>query len=303
LAYIGTWYGFGEDPEFDAAVRLYASGEFAEAAEVFRAVAAKLREPGLRNRAKSYLAGSLGHVGRAALDEGRLDDAEQALGDAAAARPRYADLHALLALVHYAKGERAKCGEEVAAALRIHARYGFAAMLEAGLMMLGPDPVSGLVRLVESATLDRRLENEVFRSAVDAADREDWQAAADAVFSMRPPRSMVDDYLRQGDEAMRAKDWPAAVAAYAEATEIAPNFADIRARMGQALLEIGQVAEAVAQFRYAVELAPDYAAGHAMLGVALRRSGDEDGAGEAFRNALALDPSDPIAGFELGRLR
>jgi tetratricopeptide (TPR) repeat protein len=211
-------------------------------------------------------------------------------------------LHALLCRVHYAKGELGHAVQEADAALRINPKYGLALLYRAALDLLGPDPTLGVIGMVEAVTTDRRLETDLFQEALAAADAGDFEAAAQRAFSVRPARTMVDQLLQQGDEAMRRKEFEPAATAYAEASALAPSFADVQARHGQALLELGRVEESVAAFQRSVASAPTFAAGHALLGVALRRLGDEDSAKAAFQAALAVDPAEPIARFELGRL-
>lgn len=302
MSFVGTWFGFSENSEYDAAMRAYTAGDHALAAELFRTVSAMERDPAVRSRAKSYLAGSLGQVGRAAMEAGDWDAAERALGDAVGARPRYADLHALLAAVHFAKGEHGHASQEVDAALRINAKYGLAMLFRAALDLLGNDPALGIIGMVEAVAADRRLETDLFREALAAADAEDYETAARTAFQVRPGSAMVDDHLRSGDSAMREKRWADAAAEYRRASAIAPSYADVRARLGQALLELGELDGAVEAFQQSVALAPQFAAGHSMLGVALRRKGDEVAAKSAFHAAVAIDPAEPIARYELGRL-
>jgi protein O-GlcNAc transferase len=303
MAFVGKWFGFGRNADYDEGLRAFEAGDYAAAAERFRAAMGAGGDLSLRQRAKSYLAGSLGKIGRAAMERGDHTAAVQALGDAVAVRPRYADLHVALALAHDALGEHHRLHEEVRAALRINPKYGHAVLLEAALLMRSGAHGDGLFRAVEAVSLDRRLETDTYRKAIEAADAEKWNEAADLIFAVRPVGGDAADHQARGDRMMQAGRWEDAEEAYRQALEAAPHYADLRSRHGQALFELGHVDQAVDAFREAVTINPKFAEAHALLGVSLRRLGQEDEAKEAFRAALEADPDNVIARQELSRQR
>jgi tetratricopeptide (TPR) repeat protein len=302
MAFVSKWFGFGKSEDFDAGVRAYEAGRFEEAAEKFRSCVSKEPDLALRQRAKSYLAGSLGRIGRGLIEQGDYVGAIEALGNAVAIRPRFADLHIALAVAHNKLGQHHRMHEEVRAALRINPRYGQAVLFEAALLMRAGRTGDGLARAVEAASLDRRLETPEFQEGIRLADEGRWIEAADRLLSVRP--SQADDsadLMRLGDAFMSRQRWADAEQAYRQALEMAPGFADLHARRGQALLELDRLEDAVEEFQEAVAQNPGYAEAHALLGVALRRAGREQEAKAAFRAALDADPSNAIAGRELLR--
>src|SRR5689334_22392106 len=105
MAFVGKWFGFGRNVQFDAGVRAYEAGDYAAAAAAFRQVSQSEPDLTLRQRAKSYLAGALGRLGKQAGARGDQTEALELLSEAVVLRPRYADLHMALAIVHEALGE------------------------------------------------------------------------------------------------------------------------------------------------------------------------------------------------------
>ncbi|MCW5937035.1 MAG: tetratricopeptide repeat protein [Fimbriimonadaceae bacterium] len=302
MAHVGKWFGFGRNASFDAGVRAYEAGRFEEAVEEFRAASATT-DLALRQRAKSYLAGALGRLGRLAMERGDVTGAIQLLGDAVAMRPRYADLHMALAMAHEALGEHGKRNEEVDAALRINPKYGFAVLWQASLMIASGDHGNGLARAVQAVSLDRRLETDTFREAIAMADRDEWDAAALKLRQVRAEQQDPDALAMLGDRMMAHGRYADAEQAYRTAIELQPGFADLHVRYGQALLEVDQVNRAEDEFRQAIAINEGYAEAHALLGVTLRRLNRDDEAREAFKTALAHDPNQVIAGEEISRLR
>jgi len=304
MAFVGKWFGYGRNERFDAGVRHYEAGEYTSAAEAFRTVSTSEPDLTLRQRAKSYLAGALGRLGKEATTRGDLTEALQHLSEAVVLRPRYADLHMALAIVHEALGEYNNRNVEVEAALRINPNYGMAVLYQASMMMMSGDHTNGLARAVQGVSLDRRLETAVFREAIALADDGKWDDAALKLREVRPTGQDDPDFLSmRGDRMMTLGRHEDAAESYRHAIELSPGYPDMHVRYGQALMEIGQVERAADEFREAVAINADYAEAHALLGVAYRRLEKEDEAKDSFRKALALDPTQVIASFELGRLR
>jgi Flp pilus assembly protein TadD len=304
MAFVGKWFGFGRNEKFDAGVRYYEAGEFRAAADAFRIVSQSESDLTLRQRAKSYLAGALGRLGKEAIGKGDQTAALSLLSEAVVIRPRYADLHMALAMVHEALGEYTKRNEEVEAALRINPNYGMAVLYQASMMMMSGDHTNGLARAVQGVSLDRRLETDLFREAIALADAGKWDDAALKLREVRPTGQDDPDFLSmRGDRMMALGRHEDAAESFRHAIELSAGYPDLHVRYGQALLEIGQVERAADEFREAVSINADYAEAHALLGVAYRRLEKEDEAMASFRRAIELDPNQVIASYELGRLR
>ena len=304
MAFVGKWFGFGRSEQFDAGVRAYEAGEFLAAAESFRLVAQTDPDLNLRQRAKSYLAGALGRLGKAASASGDQTEALNLLSEAVVLRPRYADLHMALAIVHEALNEFTKRNEEVEAALRINPNYGMAVLFQASMMMMSGDHANGLARAVQAVSLDRRLESSIFKEAIDLADAGKWEDAAHKLREVRPSGQDDPDFLAiRGDRMMTLQRYEDAAECYRHALELSPGYPDLHVRYGQALLEINQVERAIEELRQAIHINTEYAEAHAILGIALRRLNKEDEALDSFREALKIDPNQVIASMEIRRRR
>jgi Flp pilus assembly protein TadD len=86
---------------------------------------------------------------------------------------------------------------------------------------------------------------------------------------------------------------------YERVLEIAPGYADVWVRQGQALMETGELDLAHRAFQRAIAVNPEFADAYALLGVVVRRQGDEENAMFAFRKALEFDSGHPIASQEV----
>ncbi|MBS1723798.1 MAG: tetratricopeptide repeat protein [Armatimonadetes bacterium] len=304
MAFVGRWFGFGRNPQFDAGLRHYEAGEFEEAAESLRHVSQHETDLTMRQRAKSYLAGALGRLGKAAVADGDHTKAIDYLGEAVVLRPRYADLHMSLAMAHEALGEYNKRNEEVEAALRINPKYGAAVLFQASMMIKSGDHANGLARAVQAVSLDRRLETALFKEAIALADDGKWEEAALKLREVRPTGQDDPDFLIvRGDRMMSQQRYEDAAECYRNALELAAGYPDLHVRLGQALLETDQTQRAIEEFREATAINPDYAEAFALLGVALRKQELEKEAIDAFRKALDLDPNQIIASTEIMRRR
>src|SRR5262245_22650134 len=112
----------------------------------------------------------------------------------------------------------------------------------------------------------------------------------------------MSDSFREGVDALKARDFPRAVACLTAAAEADPDDARSRMALGAALGELGRWDEAVAALQSAAVLAPALAAAHYNLGHALERAGRIDEARQAYRQACRLEPNHDRAGEALRRL-
>jgi tetratricopeptide (TPR) repeat protein len=91
-----------------------------------------------------------------------------------------------------------------------------------------------------------------------------------------------------------------AIAAFRNAIELKPDYADAYYNLGVALSDKGQYDEAIAANRKAIELKPDYTDAYYNLGIALFDKGQYDEAIAAYRKALELKPDYALAYNNLG---
>lgn len=108
-------------------------------------------------------------------------------------------------------------------------------------------------------------------------------------------RSLGAEHLQQGrlDEAE---------AAYREALELEPDFAEAHFKLGNILFAMDRLDAAEACYRRAVELDPDYVKALYNLGNTLRQTGRLDEAEHCYRRVAAIDPHYTNAHNNLGVL-
>ena len=83
---------------------------------------------------------------------------------------------------------------------------------------------------------------------------------------------------------------------------VASGAEEAHLRLGESLRQRGRVDEAAAAYSQAVELHPQYAQAHVMLGVTLASLGQLEEAAEAFQEALEIQPDNATAHFNLAGL-
>ncbi len=86
-----------------------------------------------------------------------------------------------------------------------------------------------------------------------------------------------------------------AVDAYRRAAKLRPDLAPVHANLGNVLYALRRWDEAVASHRRALALTPNAAEAHRNLGIALHEAGDLLGSIDCFRRAVALKPHWPKA--------
>lgn len=295
MSFVGKWFGFGKEPQFDDGVRAYEKGDFATALVKFRETVEEGKEVSTKERAKSYMAGCLGKLANEAISKREFDDAKDFLSQATEIRPGFADLWQLRSRVHFILGELELAQEAIDEALRINPGY------TAGLFMSGliaykaGNHDDGFAAMAQAVHSDQRLDGAEWKAGATHHSESNFEAALDEFKQVRPAASNVNDLIAAGDALAKGGTWIQARDMYLQALEIAPHFADVICRYGQSLFELNEVELAVKQFSRACEVNPNFAEARALLGVALRRMGLEEEAISAFKECLKIDPNHPIA--------
>ncbi len=99
----------------------------------------------------------------------------------------------------------------------------------------------------------------------------------------------------------QAGDFDGALELLRELATKYPKFAPLHHRLGDTLLESGEVEEAAAAFQQAIDFAPAAPAPHVGLADAMICQGDYAGAVELLERAVSLDPRFKAAHYSLGR--
>jgi len=290
MSLAGKWFGFGKDPSFDAGLRAFEADQFVLAAEMFREVLKGRIDEDLRKQARSFLVTSLGMVGRRLLRENHSIEAREAFREALAHAPRYPDLWLGLAMAAGRLGDEATERGSLEKARELNPTYARAILYE-GLMALranDPELAAELFRQLPAGSAPQGPDDLLIE-------------AIEATFESEGDEANV--LAAQGDQAAKDKEYDIAAALYGQAIQLQPRYADVRCKLGQALLEVDRVDEAEAHFREAVEVNPRYAEAWAQLGIALKRQKKPAEARQAFLKAYEIEPHHPIARMEIKRSR
>ncbi len=299
MSFVGKWFAFGQDEAFDNGIRAYEKSEFDAAADHFRNSSTSAMDPALRERARSYVAGCLGKLARSAQSSRDFELAASLLTEATKIRPGFADLWHSMAINCRSLGEHKDALEAVDRALELNPGYALALVTKGTVLMRSGRTESGAQLVQEAVESDPRLDGAAFRAGLEALGQGDTAKAIDEFCQISAAKGDVTDFIANGDHHAKSGNWVGAIEMYSTALEYAPGYSDVRCRLGQALMETGELDEACSQLQRAIAGNPDYAEAYALLGVAKRRQGDEENALAAFRQALAIDPNHPIARQEI----
>lgn len=289
-------FGFGHNLVFDTAVSSFEKGDTIGAIEQFRICLASEPDPSTRERARSYLAGCYVRLAKLDIASNEWETALDNLDEAAFQRPAFADVRILRSIVFDHLGKQEDRRFEITFALDFNPRFALAVLHDGIFELEFGDHALGIARIKESASIDKRLNSDLYHTALDTYDMGDVEKSIQ-LFKQVVPVNVNDpvDLINEGNKAAHTGQWAEAENAYRKALEFAPRYADVRCKHGRVLIELGLLSEAIAQLREAVDINPRYADAYAFLGVALKAAGHTNQALDAFSAALAIDPDHVVA--------
>lgn len=302
MSIVGKWFGFGKDESYDAGVRAYELGDFSEAISRFGACLAATHDPDVKRLARLYRGLCHAHLGRRALEDRTYEVAAEQFQQAIELNPAYPDLHYHLAEALGGAGQADAEMEQLTTALRLNPNYAMARLRMALRLYERGRFEEGLEHLVTAVRAQCGIDPSAYRELAAAHSRGDHEQALGLLRSLSasPPHE-TEQQVQLAEMHVRARRFVEASHAYEAALTLTPDYADLRFRYGETLLEQDRVEEASDQFRAAIAINPHYADAHAFLGIALRRLGHAAESKKAFENALSSNPNHPIASAEVSR--
>jgi len=108
------------------------------------------------------------------------------------------------------------------------------------------------------------------------------------------------DLYAQGNSLMKNKNYTQAIAAYDNATALAPDYYEAWNRKADALNRAQRFSEALAASDKTLSLNPEYVQGWINRGYILYNLGRYDDELKAYEKAISIDPSSPDAWFNKG---
>jgi len=277
-----------ESPPIEQSLELAREGRHAEA---LAGLTTLLEKSGLHVQHRSTAAGALGRIARMAEATGDLASAEQALSQALHIAPNFPDLHFQLACVRLRGQQRPAARRSLEAALKINPKY-VAARVELALL----DAREGL--LGEALETFRSLgehhavsEPRAFQQGLKSLERADWDEAG----ALQVNDTRIEDSVHEYRALMAQGRPDHAVQLLRETVKRHEGYADLHCLLGQAELEAGHCDDAVASFARALELHPDYHAARIEFARALEALGDLTQGLEQVALVLQADPDHPQA--------
>jgi len=291
MGFVGKWYGFGQNSDYDAGVRAKTKGDWPAAILSFRKAYQEHHEASFRSVIRRSLAGSLGSLAKQDL-ENDPEAAALLLDEALDLEPSFADLWLARSraarLLHRPNEEI----QSVLKAIEINPKYAEALIHRAALHLEAGERMEARERLMKAAQSSPRLAEAIRISAEDPSQ----------LLRLRLPFSdQAAQLIRRGDDLGKANHWLEAALAYAEVLALAPGYADVRCRRAEALMALDEFDQAEYELCRALDANPRYAEALAIMGVLRKRQGRGPEAAECLRLALEADPSQPIAREEILR--
>lgn len=298
MSIVGKWYGFGQSPAYDRAVRALARSDFDEAVVEFRASLAELKDPEAKNLARAKLVQSLTGAADARIALQEYAPACSLLEDALQFRPSYADLWQKLAEAQLGLTMNQLAFDSAERALALNSRYTRAQAVKGAALIR-------LERTEEALEVAAAHFSEQVSARIADHLREGRSEAAVGVIMMaaRPQATSASSLAEIASEFGQKNRWVDAENAYRQAVQSEPRWADLRCRHGESLLQLDRVQEALDEFGSALQINPRYADAYACAGIALARLERTEDALASFSEAIAIDPRHAIAIEESNRLR
>ena len=217
-----------------------------------------------RKERESYL------LGRQRFEAGNDQGALETFSQLLSSRPRFADVHYMVGLVHERGGDLEAASTSLEHALEINPSYA--------------EAVAALVSVYERRGLfdrSRELAEQLSPSAGSVSGDVDATTRG----------KLANLHAGLGDAYREAGDLREAIEAYRKALDRCPGFHDIRHRLGIALREAGLPNRAIGEFRRVLRTDPAYLDSAVQLGLTYYTLGRTPQAVAEWESVLQLDPS------------
>src|SRR5687767_11710198 len=242
----GRWYGFGRNPQFDAALRAFEAQEFNIAIELLRELLANPADLDIKKQARSFLVAALSFVGKQRIQEGDAIEGRELYREAIELEPKYPDLWLGLAMAAGRLGDEATERGAVERAKALNPDYSRALLYEALIALKAGDSES-------ASSILSKMPGKSAPSGPDDLLIQAIQAALEA------EGDEANRLAAQADMAVKEQEFEIAQSLYRQAAQLQPGYADIRCKLAQTMLELDRLEDAEAQLRTAVEINPSYA--------------------------------------------
>ncbi|HVO76763.1 MAG TPA: tetratricopeptide repeat protein [Candidatus Bathyarchaeia archaeon] len=288
----GRIFGINRNPEYERGIRYYNEGKYELAvAELEKAIPKAGKDDPIYALGMFYAAESHAHIGTAKFLGGDPEEALTHFQKAVHENPTYPDIYYRMGVIHHRLGRPAEATVNLRRAVELNPNY-FEAICYLGIV------------LYETGSRDEA--DEIFKKALKIgsespspiskflsdhlAGRETDIPPLTSLKQVIRSDAEFDTALREGIEAFNMGIFEDAVRHFSAASEIHPDYADVRFKLALAHLRAGSHAEARKGLEAAISINPQYAEAYFYLGVSHLDERRYREALEQFEKAALIKP-------------
>ncbi len=265
----GKIFGINRNPEYERGIKLYNEGKYELAvAELERAIPKAGKDDPLYALGMFYAAESHAHIGTAKFLGGDPREALVHFQKAVAENPTYPDIFYRMGVIHHRLGALDEAEVDLRKAVELNPSY-FEATCYLGIVLYergDRDEADKVFQHALKIGSESPSPISKFLSEHLAGKETDIPPLASLKDVIRSD-SDFDTALREGIEAYNTGNFEGAVASFALASEIHPDYADVRFKLALAHLRSGAHAEARKGFEAAISINPRYGEAYFYLGI------------------------------------
>lgn len=288
----GKIFGINKNPEYELGIRLYNEGKYELAvAQLEKAIPKAGKNDPLYALGMFYAAESHAHIGTAKFLAGDPNDALIHFQKAVAENPTYPDIYYRMGVIHHRLGGLDEAIASLRKAVELNPNY-FEAICYLGIVLYerGDRDEADLI-FAKALKMGSESPSPISKFLSDhLAGRETDIPPLSALKQVIRIDSEFDGALLEGIEAYNTGNFEDAARAFAAASEVHPDYADVRFKLALAHLRAGEHAEARRDLEAAISINPRYAEAHFYLGIALLDERHYREAIEQFERSAAITP-------------
>jgi tetratricopeptide (TPR) repeat protein len=265
----GKIFGISRNPEYERGIKLYNEGKYELAvAELERAIPKAGKDDPIYALGMFYAAESHAHIGTAKFLGGDPAEALVHFQKAVAENPTYPDIFYRMGVIHHRLGALDEALVNLRKAVELNPNY-FEATCYLGIVLYEKgerDEADGVFQRALKIGSESPSPISKFLSDHLAGRETDIPPLTSLKQVMRSDAEF-DTALREGIEAYNTGSFEDAVRAFTLASEIHPDYADVRFKLALAHLRSGAHDEARRGLEAAISINPRYAEAYFYLGI------------------------------------
>jgi tetratricopeptide (TPR) repeat protein len=265
----GKIFGLDKNPHYEAGIRYFNEGKYEQAVEELEiAVGNTGKSDPLYALGRFYAAESHVHIGTAKFHAGGLEEALAHFEKAVEENPTYPDLYYRMGVIQHRLGRKDEAVVMLGRAIELNKSY-FEAVCYLGIVLYEKGEKEEADRVFARALeIGKEMPNPIskFLSTHLSGTETDIQPLA-AIKKLIYNDTEFESFVKKGVEAFNTGDFEQAVDAFRSASNVHPDYADIRFKLGLSLLRRSDLVQAEAELDAALEINPNYSEARYYLGI------------------------------------